>query len=69
MTVDPAILTGLRPHRAMHAATVNGDPGVLFVAGGSVVQVVSLCIGEGVRAVYMTLNPDKLIRWSAAEVE
>jgi RNA polymerase sigma-70 factor (ECF subfamily) len=28
-----------------------------------------LCIDGGVRAVYMTNNPDKLSRWSVAEVE
>jgi hypothetical protein len=33
------------------------------------VQVVALCIEGGVRAVYMTNNPDKLSRWSVAEVE
>jgi hypothetical protein len=35
----------------------------------AVVQVVSLRIEDGVKAVYMTLNPDKLSRWSVAEVE
>ncbi len=44
----------------MHAATVNGAPGVVFLAGGTVIQVVSLCIEAGVRAVYMINNPDKL---------
>jgi RNA polymerase sigma-70 factor (ECF subfamily) len=55
---------------AMHVTAVNGEPGVVFTSGGAVVQVVSLRIeGEAVRAVYMTLNPDKLSRWSVAEVE
>jgi RNA polymerase sigma-70 factor (ECF subfamily) len=53
----------------MHAATVNGDPGVVFSSNGVVVQVVSLRIEGTVKAVYMTLNPDKLSRWSAAEIE
>jgi RNA polymerase sigma-70 factor, ECF subfamily len=53
----------------MHATTVNGVPGVVFVSGRTVVQVVSLCIEGGIRAVYMTNNPDKLSRWSLAEVE
>jgi RNA polymerase sigma-70 factor (ECF subfamily) len=53
----------------MHATTVNGEPGVVFTSGGAVVQVVALRIESGVRAVYMTNNPDKLSRWSAAEVE
>jgi RNA polymerase sigma-70 factor (ECF subfamily) len=53
----------------MHATTVNAQPGVVFTFGGAVIQVVSLCIEGGVRAVYMTNNPDKLARWSVAEVE
>jgi RNA polymerase sigma-70 factor (ECF subfamily) len=53
----------------MHATTVNGEPGVVFTSGGAVVQVVALCIEGGVRAVYMTNNPDKLSRWSVGEVE
>lgn len=53
----------------MHATTVNGEPGVVFASGGAVIQVVALCIEGGVRAVYMTNNPDKLSRWSTAEVE
>jgi Sigma-70 region 2 len=39
-------------------------------AGGvSSIQVVALCIESGVRAMYMTNNPDKLSLWSVAEVE
>jgi RNA polymerase sigma-70 factor (ECF subfamily) len=53
----------------MHATAVNGEPGVVFVSGGAVIQVVALCIEGGVRAVYMTNNPDKLSRWSTAEIE
>ena len=53
----------------MHAVTVNGAPGVVFTSGGAAIQVVALCIAGGVRAVYMTTNPDKLTRWSVAEVE
>ena len=53
----------------MHPTTVNGEPGVVFVSGGTVVQVTSLSIGRDVRAVYITVNPDKLGRWSVAEVE
>lgn len=52
----------------MRAATVNGEPGVVFTSGGVVVQVASLHIEGGVRAVYMTNNPDKLARWSVAEI-
>jgi len=58
-----------RRDSAMCAATVNGEPGVVFLAGDSVIQVVALCIEDGVRSVYMTNNPDKLARWSIAKVE
>ena len=40
---------------------MNGEPGVVFTSGGAVIQVVALCIEGGVRAVYMTDNPDKLV--------
>jgi RNA polymerase sigma-70 factor, ECF subfamily len=53
----------------MQATTVNGEPGVVFTSGGAVIHVVSLRIEGGVRAVYMTLNPDKLSRWSVSKVE
>jgi len=53
----------------MHATTVNGEPGVVFTRAGEVVLVVSLRIEGGVRAVYMTNNPDKLARWAVAEVD
>lgn len=53
----------------MHSTTVNGEPGVVFTSAGAVIQVVSLSIADDVRAVYMTLNPDKLSRWSVAEVD
>jgi RNA polymerase sigma-70 factor (ECF subfamily) len=42
---------------------------VVFTSDGAVVQVVSLRLEGGVRAVYMTLNPDKLSRWSVAEID
>lgn len=53
----------------MHAATVNGEPGVVFTRDGAIFCVVSLHIENGVRAVYLTNNPDKLSRWSVAAVE
>ena len=53
----------------MLATTVNGDPGVVFTSDGAVVQVVSFRLEGGVKGVYMTLNPDKLARWSVAEIE
>ena len=42
---------------------------MVFTSGGAVIHVVSLRIEGGVRAVYVTLNPDKLSRWSVAQVE
>src|SRR5918997_3967756 len=53
----------------MHPTTVNGEPGVVFTSDGAVVQVVALRIDGAIRAVYMTNNPDKLSRWSLADVE
>jgi RNA polymerase sigma-70 factor (ECF subfamily) len=53
----------------MRPATVNGQPGVVFVDDGAVILVGSIRIEDGVRAVYMTANPDKLARWSVAEIE
>jgi RNA polymerase sigma-70 factor, ECF subfamily len=53
----------------MDGATVNGEPGVVFARDGALYGVVSLRIESGVRAVYLTLNPDKLSRWSVAQVE
>ncbi|WP_435008988.1 RNA polymerase sigma factor SigJ [Tundrisphaera lichenicola] len=65
-------LTGVfrkRQYCDIYATTVNGEPGVVFASGGSVIQVTTLSLGADVQAVYMTVNPDKLARWSAAEVE
>lgn len=53
----------------LHATTVNGEPGIVFTCEGSPIQVVSLNINGGISAVYMTSNPDKLTRWSLAEIE
>jgi len=53
----------------MHAATVNGDPGLVFTRNGAVVHVVSLRIEDNVKAVYITVNPDKLARWSIAKID
>ena len=50
-------------------ATVNGEPGLVFRSGDGVAAVWSLRIEGAVRAVYITVNPDKLGRWAAAEVE
>ena len=50
-------------------ATVNGEPGLVFRSGDAVHSVLSLRVEGNVRAVYITVNPDKLGRWAAAEVE
>lgn len=52
----------------MRTASVNGDPGVVFTMNDTVVHIVSLRIEGTVKAVYMTLNPDKLVRWSVARI-
>jgi hypothetical protein len=41
----------------------------VFLSGGTVIHVASLHIENGVRAVYMTSNPEKLSRWSVAAIE
>lgn len=51
------------------ATAVNGEPGLVFRSGDRVVSVLSLRVEGEVRAVYITVNPDKLGRWAAAEVE
>lgn len=53
----------------MHAAMVNGAPGVVFTLDGVVVHVVSVRVQDGVKAVYMVLNPEKLSRWSVAKID
>lgn len=53
----------------MRPATVNGEPGVVFVSDGAIVQVTALSVGTDVQAVYISVNPDKLARWSVAEVD
>lgn len=66
-------LTGIFSKRRrdceMHLVTVNGNPGVVFYSNGALIHVVALCIVDGVHAVYMTNNPQKLSRWSVATVE
>jgi RNA polymerase sigma-70 factor (ECF subfamily) len=53
----------------VHAATVNGVPGVVFMSAGRLIHVMSFDVGDAVRAVYSTLNPDKLARWSVADIK
>ena len=47
----------------------NGEPGLEFRPGDGVASVLSLRVEGDVWAVYITANPDKLARWSAAEIE
>jgi hypothetical protein len=53
----------------MRVTSVNGAPGVVFISAGAAIHVASLRIENGVRAVYMTNNPDKLCRWSKVEID
>ena len=55
----------LRPRMVSFAYRMLGS----LATGGAVVQVGALRIEGGVRAVYITNNPDKLSRWSVAKVE
>jgi hypothetical protein len=50
-------------------ATVNGEPGLVFRADDAVAAVLSLRVDDSVRAVYITVNPEKLARWAATEIE
>ena len=47
----------------------NSEPGLEFRSGDGVASVLSLRVVADVRSVYIAANPDKLARWSAAEVE
>lgn len=48
---------------------VNGAPGLEVVHEGRTTYVVSLDLEEKVRAVFITVNPDKLARWAATQVQ
>ena len=47
----------------------SGEPGLESRSGDGVAPVLSLRVEGDVWSVYITANPDKLARWSAAEVE
>jgi RNA polymerase sigma-70 factor (ECF subfamily) len=53
----------------MRAVTVNGDPGLVVRASSGAIRVLSVRIEDGVKAVYITSNPDKLSRWSVAKID
>ncbi|WP_127506016.1 RNA polymerase sigma factor SigJ [Actinoplanes solisilvae] len=59
---------------AIHAAVVNSDPAMVFVVGERVIGVITLRLtDEGIVALHVQANPDKLVRlsrlWSEAEHE
>lgn len=58
-----------QPDLEMQPTTVNGDPGVVFMRDGAVAVIVSLRIEQGVKAIYITVNPDKLTRWSYVQID
>ena len=47
----------------------NSEPGLEFRSGDGVASVLSLRVEGDVWSVSITANPDKLARWSAAEVD
>jgi hypothetical protein len=61
----------LRPRMMPVAYRVlgSGEPGLESRSGDGIAPVLSLRVEGDVWSVYITANPDKLARWSAAEVE
>ena len=57
------------PGPEMQPTTVNGEPGMVFLHEGVVAIVVSLHIEQGVKTIYITVNPDKLTRWSMVRID
>lgn len=49
-------------------ATVNGEPGLVFYDGDSVLSVLSLWVTGNVQAIYITVNPDKLTHWATTDI-
>jgi hypothetical protein len=47
----------------------NSEPGLEFRSGDGVAPVLSLRVVADVWSVSIAANPDKLARWSAAEIE
>lgn len=56
------------PHCEVAVVKVNGEPGYVATHQGRVVLVTTLHVEEGIRAIYMMRNPDKLARWSVAKI-
>ena len=64
-------LTGIfrkRWFQQTELTSVNGEPGLVFRSDQQVVSVMSFRIEDGIKAVYIMVNPDKLGRWSITEV-
>ena len=71
---DPVarFLTGVFRKRWLQdvdAATVNGEPGLVFRSREGVLAVMSFKIVGEIQAVYITVNPDKLSRWETAQIQ
>lgn len=47
----------------------SSEPGLVLRSGDGVASVLSLRVEGDVWSVDIAANPDKLVRWSAAEVE
>jgi len=57
------------PHCAITPTTVNGAPGLEFSAKGETVLILSLAVQDAIQAIYLVVNPEKLRRWSLAQIE
>ncbi len=49
-------------------AIVKGMPGAMVTLDGKLIQVMSVHIDQGIKAIYITRNPDKLTRWQSVEI-
>lgn len=59
------LLLDLCAGTGIECAPVNGQPGIVLRRGGRVCGVVSFSAGRRrIRAVFVSLNPDKLGQWS-----
>ncbi len=58
----------IRRNSELTLTKVNGTPGFSLSEDGTVSLVVSLHVERGVKAVYITINPEKLSRWSIANI-
>ncbi|PQO27860.1 RNA polymerase sigma factor SigJ [Blastopirellula marina] len=61
------IFRKLRDFR-VQPAIVNGMPGAMVTLDGNLIQVMSVHIDQGIKAIYITRNPDKLTRWQSVEI-